>query len=119
MRRRPLYAGAPGRVLLAFAPAPVLEAVLAEDLVRLTRRTPTETELRASLGDIVMTGMATSEGELIEGSVALAAPVFREDGIVGALGLIGPAIRCRPAWRARAGRLLQDAARSVNEALAD
>ena len=29
----PLYAGAPGRVLLAFAPAPVLEAVLAEDLV--------------------------------------------------------------------------------------
>ena len=115
----PLYAGAPGRVLLAFAPAPVLEAVLAEDLVRLTRRTPTETELRAGLGDIVMTGMATSEGELIEGSVAIAAPVFREDGIVGALGLIGPAIRCRPAWRARAGRLLQDAARSVNEALAD
>ena len=115
----PLYAGAPGRVLLAFAPAQVLEAVLAEDLVRLTRRTPTEAELRASLGDIVLTGMATSEGELIDGSVALAAPVFSEDGIVGALGLIGPAIRCRPTWRTRAGRLLQDAVRSVNEALAD
>ncbi len=115
----PLYAGAPGRVLLAFAPAHVLEAVLAEDLIRLTRRTPTESELRASLGAVVMTGMATSEGELIEGSVAIAAPVFREDGIVGALGLIGPAIRCRPAWRVKAGRLLQDASRTVNEALAD
>jgi DNA-binding IclR family transcriptional regulator len=115
----PLYAGAPGRVLLAFAPTHVLEAVLAQDLVRLTRRTPTENELRASLGTVVMTGTATSEGELIEGSVAVAAPVFSEDGIVGALGLIGPSIRCRPAWRAKAGRLLQDAARTVNEALAE
>ncbi len=115
----PLYAGAPGRVLLAFAPADVLEAALAQDLERLTRRTPSEAELRASLGAAVMTGMAISEGELIEGSVAMAAPVFREDGIVGALGLIGPAIRCRPAWRTRARRLLQDAARMVNEALAD
>ncbi len=115
----PLYAGAPGRVLLAFAPGHVLEAVLDQDLVRVTSRTPTEAELRASLGSVVMTGMATSEGELIEGSVAMAAPVFLEDGIVGALGLIGPAIRCRPGWRTRAGRLLQDAAREVTEALAD
>jgi DNA-binding IclR family transcriptional regulator len=115
----PLYAGAPARVLLAFAPADILEAVLDQDLVRLTPRTPTEAELRESLGAVVMTGMATSEGELIEGSVAMAVPVFSEDGIVGALGLIGPAIRCRPAWRTKAGRLLQEAARTVNEALAD
>ena len=115
----PLYAGAPGRVLLAFAPAHVLDAVMAQDLVRVTRRTPSEAELRASLGAVVMTGMATSEGELIEGSVAMAVPVFGEDGIVGALSLIGPAIRCRPAWRTRAGGLLQEAARIVNEALAD
>lgn len=115
----PLYAGAPGRVLLAFAPAHVLDAVMAQDLVRVTRRTPSEAELRASLGAVVMTGMATSEGELIEGSVAMAVPVFSEDGIVGALSLIGPAIRCRPAWRTRAGGLLHEAARIVNEALAD
>jgi DNA-binding IclR family transcriptional regulator len=115
----PLYAGALGRVLLAFAPAHILDAVLAQDLVRVTRRTPTEAELRASLDAVVVTGIATSEGELIEGSVTLAVPVFREDGIVGALGLIGPAIRCRPAWRVRAVGHLQDAARTVNEALAD
>ena len=111
--------GRPAGSCLAFAPGHVLEAVLDQDLVRVTSRTPTEAELRASLGSVVMTGMATSEGELIEGSVAMAAPVFLEDGIVGALGLIGPAIRCRPGWRTRAGRLLQDAAREVTEALAD
>lgn len=115
----PLYAGAPGRVLLAFAPSDVLEEVLAQDLLRITPSTPTETELRDSLGTIVMTGMATSEGELIAGSVAMAAPVFREDGIVGAIALLGPASRCDEAWRARAGRLLQEAARATNAALAE
>jgi IclR family acetate operon transcriptional repressor len=115
----PLYAGAPGRVLLAFAPPEVLEEVLAQDLMRITGATPTEEEVRAGLGGIVMTGMATSEGELIPGSVAMAAPIFREDGIVGAIGLIGPAFRCDEAWRARAGRLLQEAAREVNAALAE
>ncbi len=115
----PLYAGAAGRVLLAFAPREVLEEVLAQDLMRITEVTPTEEELRASLGGIVMTGMATSEGELIPGSVAMAAPLFREDGIIGAIALLGPAFRCDEAWRARAGRLLQEAAREVNGALAE
>jgi DNA-binding IclR family transcriptional regulator len=115
----PLYAGAPGRVLLAFAPSEVLDEVLAQDLVRITDATPTESELRASLGGIVMTGMATSEGELVEGSVAMAAPVFREDGIVGAIAVIGPAFRCDEIWRIRAGRLLQEAARAINAALAE
>ena len=66
-----------------------------------------------------MTGMATSEGELIAGSVAMAVPVFREDGIVGAIALIGPAFRCGDDWRRHAGRLLQEAARAINAALAD
>jgi DNA-binding IclR family transcriptional regulator len=115
----PLYAGAPGRALLAFAPAEVLDEVLAQDIVRITERTLTEAELRASLGGIVMTGMATSLGELIEGSVSMAAPVFREDGIVGAIALLGPAFRCGEAWQARAGRLLQEAARAINAELAE
>ncbi|HEV7605403.1 MAG TPA: IclR family transcriptional regulator [Candidatus Limnocylindrales bacterium] len=115
----PLYAGAPGRVLLAFAPSEILDEVLSQDLVRITAATPTETELRASLGGIVMTGMATSEGELVEGSVAMAAPLFRDDGIVGAIAVMGPAFRCDEAWRARAGRLLQEAARAINAELAE
>jgi DNA-binding IclR family transcriptional regulator len=66
-----------------------------------------------------MTGIAVSAGEFIDGSVAMAAPVFREDGIVGAIALLGPAFRCDDAWRVRAGRLLQEAARAVNAGLAD
>jgi IclR family transcriptional regulator, acetate operon repressor len=115
----PLYAGALARVLLAFAPADVLDDVLAQDLVRITDATPTEADLRAGLGTVVMTGLATSEGELIDGSVSVAAPVFREDGIVGAIGLLAPAFRADPAWRTRAGRLVVQAARAINAALAD
>ena len=115
----PLYDGAPGRVLLAFAPPEVLEEVLAQDLLRITDHTPTEDELRAGLGEIVMTGMATSDGEFIEGSMSMAAPLFREDGIVGAIALLGPGFRCGDAWRAKANRLLQEAAREVNAALAE
>jgi DNA-binding IclR family transcriptional regulator len=115
----PLYAGAPGRMLLAFAPTEVLDEVLAEGLLPLTDGTPTEVGLRESLGRIVMTGMATSEGELIDGAIAMAVPLFREDGIVGAVALVGPTFRCDEAWRARAGRLLQEAARTVNAALAE
>lgn len=115
----PLSAGAPGRVLLAFAPSEVLEEVIALGLPPLTPNAPTEGELRHHLGAVVMTGMATSEGELIEGSVAMAVPVFREDGIVGAIALVGPAFRCDPAWRARVAGLLQSAARTVNSGLAE
>ena len=115
----PLYAGAPGRVLLAFAPVEVLDEVLAQDLLRITEATPTEDELRSSLGGIVMTGMATSEEELIAGSVAMAAPLFREDGIVGAIALLGPGFRCDDSWRAKAGRFLQEAARTINASLAE
>jgi DNA-binding IclR family transcriptional regulator len=115
----PLYAGAPGRVLLAFAPAEVLDEVLGHGLLRITRDTPGEARLRDVLSQVVMTGMATSEGELIEGSVAIATPVFREDGIVGAIALIGPAFRCGPEWRARAAHLLQGAARVINAELAE
>lgn len=115
----PLYAGAAARVLLAFAPSEILEEVIGQDLLRLTPATPGEAELRASLGTTVMTGFARSEGELIEGSVTVAAPVFREDGIVGAIAVIGPAFRCDEAWQARARRHLQEAARAMNAELAE
>jgi DNA-binding IclR family transcriptional regulator len=115
----PLTAGAPGRILLAFAPSEVLEEVLAQGVAAHARGDPTAEELRDRLGDVVMTGMATTEDELFEGSVALAAPVFREDGIVGAIAVIGPAFRCGPDWRARATSLLQTGASTINAGLAE
>ncbi len=115
----PLYAGAPGRALLAFAPTDVLDEVLAQDLIRITDNTPTEGELRDRLGRIVMTGVAVSEAELVDGTVSMAAPVFREDGIVGAIAVLGPAFRCDDAWQTRTRRLLQQAARAINAELAE
>jgi DNA-binding IclR family transcriptional regulator len=93
--------------------------VLAQDLVRVTDATPTEDELREGLAAAVMTGLVVSEGELIPGSVAVAAPVFREDGIVGAIGVLAPAFRADGPWRTRTGRLVAEAARMINAALAE
>ena len=60
---------------------------------------------------------ARSVGEVVSGSVAIAAPIFREDGIVAAIGVIGPEGRCGLAWRTRVARLLPGAASSVVGAL--
>lgn len=114
-----LTAGAPGRVLLAFAPTEILEEVLAQGRGRQAPGDPTEADLREALGDVVTTGIAATEGELFEGCVAIAAPVFREDGIVGAITLLGPASRCGPEWRPGAVAMLQAAARTINAGLAE
>jgi hypothetical protein len=39
--------------------------------------------------------------------------VFRDRGIVGAVGVIGPAARCGLAWRSRVAQLLPEAARTI------
>lgn len=112
----PLASGAFGKALLAFAPPEILDEAIslapsdgpgAFDLDR----------LRAELADIVTTGVARSVGEVVSSSVAIAVPIFREDGIVAAIGVIGPEARCGLAWRTRVGRLLPGAASSVVGAL--
>src|SRR5256885_2162514 len=78
---------------------------------------PDPDRLRADLADIVTSGVARSVGEVVSGSVAIAAPIFREDGIVAAIGVTGPEGRCGLAWRTRVARLLPGAANSVVGAL--
>lgn len=115
----PLYAGAPARVLLAFAPPDVLEEVVLAGLQPLTPETPTEAVLRDGLEQIVRTGFATSEGEFIGGSVAISVPIIRDDGIVAALAVTGPSSRCGLDWQARTRRLLGSAAETIVASLAD
>jgi DNA-binding IclR family transcriptional regulator len=115
----PLHAGALGRVLLAYALPEIVEEVIAEGLEPLTSNTPDEALLRAALIETREAGIARSEGELVSGSVGIAAPIFRNGGIVGAVGVIGPESRCGPAWRARVGHLLPEAARSIMAGLHD
>lgn len=113
----PLHAGAGARVLLTFAPAEVVEEVISQGLEALTPTTPSVSALRKDLDEIRQSGIAFSEGELIDGSVSIAAPVFRGDGIVGALALWGPYARCGSAWRDRATKALERAARSLTAEL--
>ncbi|MFP5341702.1 MAG: IclR family transcriptional regulator [Candidatus Limnocylindria bacterium] len=113
----PLHAGALSKVLLAFAPIDIRETVLRSDLVRLTASTPDAARLPAELDAIAATGLAVSEGESIRGSVAVAAPVMGPDGILAAIGVIGPAARCGRRWRSLVVGLLPGAARAVAEAL--
>jgi IclR family acetate operon transcriptional repressor len=115
----PLYAGAMSRVLLAFAPPEILEEVVAQGLQPVTERTPAEAELRAGLADIVATGIALSEGEFVAGSVAMAVPIIRDDGIVAALAVAGPESRCGLAWRSRVRRLLPSAAETIMASLTE
>lgn len=114
----PLSSGAFGKALLAFAPDEILDEVLGLDRDQPGGAGAIDGDrLRAELADIVTTGLARSVGEVISGSVAIAVPMFREDGIVAAIGVTGPESRCGLAWRTRVGRLLPGAASSVAGAL--
>ena len=111
----PLASGAFGKALLAFAPEDILDEVIAQDGA--VPAAPDPERLRADLADIVTSGVARSVGEVVSGSVAIAVPIFREDGIVAAIGVTGPEGRCGLAWRTRVARLLPGAAGSVVGAL--
>lgn len=105
----PLVAGAIARVLLAYAPAEIQDEVLAE--------ASHAAALRRDLATVVEDGIARSEGELFSGTVDMAVPILRDDGIVAAIGLIAPTERATLPWRARAGRLLADGAAAITGAL--
>jgi IclR family acetate operon transcriptional repressor len=111
----PLHLGAISKVLLAFAPPDILDELFAQSGhpsagVR-------HKELKKELAAIVAAGIARSEGEPIPGTVTISVPIIREDGIVAAIGIIGPETRCGLAWRARVSRLLPDAAAAIVVAL--
>ena len=113
----PLHAGAAARVLLAFAPAEIFDELVGQGLQPLTPATLAGPALRASLRSIVAERIATSDGELVPGSVSMAVPLFGDDGIVGALAVIGPETRCSLAWRTRTARLLPFAAETLMASL--
>jgi DNA-binding IclR family transcriptional regulator len=112
----PLDRGALGKALLAFASPEILDEVLAAEGPSGEVASPDR--LRADLAEIAASGIAKSVGETIPGVVEIAVPIFREDGIVGAIGVVGPESRCGVAWRTRVARLLPSAASSVVGALA-
>lgn len=93
----PFHASAQGKVLLAFAPPPVKERVLARPLEAFTARTVVDrARVEAELARIVQQGYATAPEEVVVGINVMAAPVFdARDGCIGALAVVG-SIRVLP-----------------------
>jgi IclR family KDG regulon transcriptional repressor len=95
--RAPANCTSTGKVLLAFAPEPTLEEVLAGSLVRLTDRSITDhSRLREELEEIRERGYALSSGEMEVGTTSVAAPIRDGTGeVVAAIGVAGPTPRMR------------------------
>jgi DNA-binding IclR family transcriptional regulator len=73
---------------------------------------------RDELDKVRRRGYAVSRGQLIDGAVAIAAPIFdAHDRVVGALGIFGPSVRLRDAVVSEYGSLLVREAASVSTAL--
>jgi DNA-binding IclR family transcriptional regulator len=91
-----LYAGAGGKVLLAYTPKEFRDQVLGEKVLqRLTPTTIVErSRLEEEFGAIRERGYASSNGEIFTEVAGMAAPVFdHENDVCAALTIAGPSQR--------------------------
>ena len=111
----PLHATALGKVLLAYGAA----KLPAGRLERRTARTITgRAALEAELEAVRERGCAIIDGELEPGLVAVAAPVYRDGGVVVAgLSVSGPATRLTPDWLAVVAARCMDEAGALSAVL--
>ena len=105
----PLHVGAVALVLLAYAPAEVADAALAEVVEAAA--------IRRALPRIVAAGFAKDDGLTVPGATTLAAPVLRDDGIVAALGVAAPTERASGRWQTRVRRSLRRATTDLERSL--
>lgn len=91
--RFPIYAGATGKVLLAFAPEAVREKVLSESKVRVAPNTVVDEErLRADVAKIRSDGYAFSTKELQDQTSGVSVPILGRGGeLIAQFGVAGPA----------------------------
>ena len=69
-------------------------------------------------GDVRRTGVRVSKGEIIEGAVAIAAPVFDYDGLVkGSVCIFGPEVRLSDDRRDTCIAYVREASREISSAL--
>ena len=93
------HAGACSKVLMAHLPADEIEAILAEKgLPKLCTNTiVNRDELQAELARIRRQGYATSSEETGTDTWGVAAPIRgRDDEVIAAIGVVGPALRYSP-----------------------
>ncbi len=115
----PLHASALGKAVLAFAPAQVVEDLLAEPLQRLTKQTLNADQLRRELLVTRDSGIATERDEAVLGESSAAAPIFDHGGqAVGAIGVVDSTDRIFPRGLARGvAASVGEAARGISREL--
>ena len=115
----PLHASALGKAVLAFSSSQVIEDLLAEPLLKLTKQTLTASELRNELSVIHDSGVSTERDEAVLGESSVAAPIFDHGGqAVGAIGVVDSTDRIFPRGLARGlGAAVSEAARGVSREL--
>jgi len=115
----PLHASALGKAVLAFSGSQVVDDLLAEPLLKLTKQTLTAAELRNELGVIRDSGISTERDEAVLGESSVAAPIFDHGGqAVGAIGVVDSTDRIFPRGLARGlGAAVSEAARGVSREL--
>lgn len=92
--RFPIYAGATGKVLLAFAPEAVREKVLKESKVQVAPNTVVdENRLRGDIAKIRADGYAFSTQELQDQTSGVSVPILGRGGeLIAQFGIAGPAM---------------------------
>lgn len=74
--------------------------------------------VKSGFEDVRASGVCVSEGEIIEGAVAIAAPVFDRDGSVkGSVCIFGPAVRLSDAHRDECTDRVRQASEEISYAL--
>ena len=116
--RWPAHATSTGKVFLAFGDASARRALPAR-LTKLTRHTVTSAaKLRKELEQVAEQGYATAEEELVEGFVAVAAPIRDHEGqVIAAMSVGGPSVRMTPDRLPKLGKLVRESADRVSAKL--
>jgi IclR family transcriptional regulator, acetate operon repressor len=109
----PLFLGASGRAILAFTN----EKTVADLALQNLPHGISKKRFLEELARIREKGFAVSRGEIIVGSVAIAAPVFDRTGVIGSISIAGPQARINDSWIANATKLVVAGAAELSATL--
>lgn len=113
----PLHAGAGQRMLLAHAPSTVIQRVLEPPLRHITASTLDRAEVIKEIEQTRRNGFLVSRGELAEGAVAIAVPVFANGEIACSLTVAAPEERCDRSWLTQTQATLRMASQELGKVL--
>lgn len=112
-----LLSGASGRSILAFLPPEQIDLILRQEKETATsgQANPSRIKLSQELKAIRAHGFAVSRGEIIEGAMAIAAPVIGAEGsAIASLGVTAPNERMLRVGVQRVSALVQEKAKNLS-----